>query len=126
MNNARVKAIDLIKKKDLINQRKDKLTDISVGDMGVFSFRIPTLEDISNAEAFRNGEMQDEYLILACCKEPNLRDKELLDAYGVVEPIEIVHKLFMIGEIKMIAVELLKTAGYSEEQVKVISDIKNS
>lgn len=126
MNDAKISAIDLIKKKDLINSKKKKVTEIEVEGMGVFSFRVPTLEDISNSEAFKGGKMADEHLVLNCCVQPNLKDGELLKEFGAVEPIDIIHKVFLIGEVKMIAVKILESAGYREDQIKVIDSVKNS
>lgn len=66
----------------------------------------------------------DDYLVYNCVLEPNLKDKELQKAYGVVSPMEIVNKVFEPGEIAGIAKEIVALAGYVDS-VKVVDDIKN-
>lgn len=45
-------------------------------------------------------------------KEPNLKDKELQDAFGCTSPMDIVEVIFKAGEIPQIAIECMKLAGY--------------
>lgn len=66
----------------------------------------------------------DEYMVYDIVVEPNLKDAELQKAYGCVEPIDIVSKIFNPGTIKGIAQEGLKLAGY-ESNVKAVEDLKN-
>lgn len=66
----------------------------------------------------------DEYMVYDIVIEPNLKDAELQKAYGCVEPIDIVSKIFNPGTIKGIAQEGLKLAGY-ESNVKAVEDLKN-
>lgn len=66
----------------------------------------------------------DEILVYNIVVEPNLKDTELHKAYGCVEPLDIVSKIFDPGTIKGIAQAGLKLAGY-ESNVKAVEDLKN-
>lgn len=126
-----ISAKDLIKKKKLIEDKKDKLIEIEVPNTGTFVFRLPTIEDSEDAEAYgknRNnpGFEQNKYLVHACCVEPRLSDPELLEAFEVTEPIDIVSELFLMGEISSIAMTLVEKAGFDKESYKVVEKAKNS
>ena len=125
-----ISAKDLIKKKKIIEEKKDKQIQIEVPETGTFLFRIPNMLDYEDAEAYGkkrdNGYEENKFLIHACCLEPNLKDSELLEAYGVKNPIDIVDKLFMVGEVSSIATTLVKKAGFDKEAYKVVEKAKNS
>ena len=125
-----ISAKDLIKKKKIIEDKKDKQIEIVVPETGTFLFRVPTLLDYEDAEAYGkkrdNGYEENKFLIHACCLEPNLKDSELLEAYGVKNPIDIVDKLFMVGEVSSIATTLVQKAGFDKDSYKVVEKAKNS
>ena len=62
----------------------------------------------------------DKYLCYECITEPNLKSKEVQDAFGCTEPMDVVDIIFEPGEIPQIAIEWMKLAGYmgGVEQVK--------
>ena len=72
-------------------------------------------------------EMEDgnEYLVYQCCIDPCLKSKELLEAYGVAVPHEIVNEIFEPGEIGAISLKCAELAGYGEGSVRLVEDIKN-
>ena len=72
--------------------------------------------DVSDMEA---GE-GDKYMCYECIKEPDLKSKEVQDAFGCAVPMDIVEMIFAPGEIPQIAVECMKLAGYMDgvKQVK--------
>ena len=125
-----ISAKDLIKKKQLIEDKKDKQIEIEVPETGTFLFRIPTLLDYEDAEAYGkkrdNGYEENKFLLHSCCLEPNLKDPELLEAFEVKNPIDIVDKLFMVGEVSSIATTLVQKAGFDKDSYKVVEKAKNS
>lgn len=126
-----ISAKDLIQKKKLIEDKRDKQIEIEVPDTGTFLFRIPNFIDYEDSEAYgknrkQKGYESNKYLIHACCLEPNLKDPELLEAYEVKNPIDIVDKLFMVGEIQSIANTLVDKAGFDRDAYRVIEKTKNS
>lgn len=126
-----ISAKDLIKKKQLIEDKKDKQIEIEVPETGTFLFRIPNMLDYEDAEAYgknrkQGGVEENKFLIHSCCIEPNLKDSELLEAYGVKNPVDIVSKIFMVGEISSIATTLVGKAGFDKEAYKVVEKAKNS
>jgi hypothetical protein len=72
----------------------------------------------------RELEDGDAYLVYNCVTEPPLKSKELQAAFGCVEPLEIVEKIFDPGEIAMLSVEAVKLAGYIDG-VQPVEEIKN-
>lgn len=122
-------AKELIKKRDLINQKKNKEIEIEVPETGTFIFRLPTLEDYEDSEAYAKGRkkqtLANNYLLHACCLEPNLRDEELLKAYDCKDPVDIIEKILLVGEITSIADALVKKAGFDKDNIKVVDKIKN-
>jgi len=125
-----VSAKDLINNRKLIEDRKDDQVEIEVPDVGAFIFRLPTINDYQDAEAKAKNRSDDptisnKHLIYTCCVEPALNDKELQDAYECNEPIDIVEKLFMIGEITSIAQILVDQAGFNNDYKTVVKKAKN-
>lgn len=73
-----------------------------------------------------DGMMGDAYIVYQCVTDPSLKSKELQEAFECVEPLDIVEKIFLPGEISAIAKELLELAGYDQNGVRnVTDDIKN-
>jgi hypothetical protein len=62
----------------------------------------------------------DKYMCFECITEPNLKSKEVQDAFGCATPMDVVEYIFAPGEIPQIAIECMKLAGYmgGVEQVK--------
>jgi hypothetical protein len=58
-------------------------------------------------------------------KEPNLKDKKLLDHFNVPTPKDLVAKLFLSGEIADIYNEINVLSGYEKEEEEVDKEIKN-
>jgi len=122
-------AKDLIKKRDLINKKKNKEIEIEVPETGTFVFRLPTLEDYEDSEAYAKSRkkqtLANNYLLHACCLEPNLRDMDLLKEFDCKDPVDIVEKILMFGEISSIADILVKKAGFDKDNLAVVDKIKN-
>ena len=125
-----ISAKDLIEKKKLIEDKKDKQIEIEVPETGTFLFRVPNLVDYEDATAYGkkrdNGYEENKFLVHSCCLEPNLKDSELVEAYGVKSPIDIVDKIFMVGEVSTIATTLIQKAGFDKDSYKVVEKAKNS
>ena len=61
-----------------------------------------------------DGRQSDIELIYESVTEPNLKDKNLQEAYGCVAPSDIVPMLFKAGEIGSIASAIMRCAGYGK------------
>lgn len=120
---------DLLKDKEKY-QVKDNVTDeLLIGRLGA-SITICKPERSLCLEAFQMGQdpkqtdKADEYLVYNIVIEPNLKDAQLQKAFGCVEPMDIVHKIFEPGEISSIAQSGLDLAGYAQRLSRV-KDLKN-
>jgi len=114
----------LRRKEQMLESKKQKKTKtLYVKSLdGTITIESPTAAMAREAQDMENG---DEYMVYSCVVEPDLKSKELRDSFGCVEPMEIVEKIFDVGEIPQIAVECLKLAGYVDG-VKAVEDIKNA
>jgi hypothetical protein len=88
---------------------------------GTITVEGPTSALAKDAQEMDNG---DAYLVFECVKDPCLKSKELQEAFGCVEPLEIVEKLFDPGEIPQISVECLRLSGYIDG-VRAVEETKN-
>ena len=117
---------ELIGKRDEIKSKKNNLYELetSIGDIVV---KIPTTQIVSDAWEINDNMQSNQLLILESVINPNLKDRELQEAYGCAEPIDIVPALFQSGEISRIASTLLKLAGFNGDiKSKLYKEIKNS
>ena len=114
---------ELIAKKEELAAKKDTLYDMETS-IGTITVKKP-LKDMV-AESLERDKQSDEYLILNQVVAPNLKDRALQEAYGCMEPLDIVGKIFEPGEIPAIAKEIVRTAGYGADiKVKIHEELKN-
>lgn len=64
-------------------------------------------------------------LILACVKEPDLKDAELCRHYGVVDPLDVAGKMLSVGEYGVLVDAIMDLNGVKEAQDK-LDEAKNS
>ncbi|MBS6644548.1 MAG: hypothetical protein KH366_13295 [Clostridiaceae bacterium] len=64
-------------------------------------------------------------LMLACVKEPDLRDAELCKYYGVVDPLEVLGKMLSVGEYRTLSEAVLQINGMKNKKEK-LKEAKNS
>ncbi|MCI1593214.1 phage tail assembly chaperone [Heyndrickxia oleronia] len=120
---------DLIKDKERIQPKENVTKELLVERLGATvtirraerSLVLDTI-DLANDDNFKGNS--DEFFVYNIVTEPNLKDTELQKVYGCVEPTDIVHKIFEVGEITSIAQEGMKLAGYNDK-VTPVDDLKN-
>lgn len=110
---------DLIAKREEIKERKAQKMTINTS-IGEIVAKKPSAYLM--AEAMGLEEHNDEYLVYNCIEEPNLKDKDLQEAYECHDPIDIVSKLFEFGEVKAISEVLVKSVGMGKKLDHVILD----
>lgn len=123
----KVTLLELIKNKDKYRADKEYTEDVFIERLeGDITIKKPSralcLEGADLADDI-NGK-SDVHMVYNCCVEPNLKDKELQQAYDCKEPDEIVEKIFTPGEISQISRILFEIAGYSSG-VERVKDLKN-
>ena len=105
---------ELLKRKEqMLESKKIKKTqDLYVKSIdATITIEEPTGALCRDANDMDPGE-GDKYLCYECIKEPNLKSKEVQDAFGCAEPMDVVDIIFAPGEIPQIAIECMKLAGY--------------
>lgn len=115
---------DLIARKEqMLESKKTKKTkELYIKSLdSTITIESPTGALAKEAQEMENGDI---HMVYSCVSEPCLKSKELQTAFNCIEPMEIVEKIFDIGEIPQIAVECLKLAGYLDG-VKAVDEIKN-
>ena len=123
--NTKITLQELIRRKEqmLESKKKPKTGTLYIKSLdGTITIESPTASMAKESQDMENG---DAYIVYSCVKEPCLKSKELQEAFGCIDPMEIVEKIFEPGEVPMIAVECLKLAGYIDG-VKAVDDLKNS
>ena len=123
--NTKITLQELIRRKEqmLESKKKPKTGTLYIKSLdGTIIIESPTASMAKESQDMENG---DAYIVYSCVKEPCLKSKELQEAFGCIDPMEIVEKIFEPGEIPMIAVECLKLAGYIDG-VKAVDELKNS
>ena len=114
---------ELIAKKEELAAKKTEPVNF-VTSIGTVTVKKPTKSMV--AEALERGDDGDAYLIINQVVEPNLKDPELQEAYGCAEPLDIIGKLFLPGEVVNFARAIMRTSGYGVDiEVEVHKDLKN-
>ncbi|SET55465.1 Phage XkdN-like tail assembly chaperone protein, TAC [Natronincola peptidivorans] len=119
---------ELLAQKEQLKNKKAKVVDLYIESLDAeIAVVTPSTSIIleAQAEGERDAVRADTYLIFNSVKEPNLKDVELQKAYGCVEPLDIVEKIFLPGEISSIASEIMKLAGYGSVVSRAGKEVKN-
>lgn len=117
---------DLIKRKDELQENKKKTVKIYVESLdGYIVANKPDRALIADAQELDNNIESNIHLVTYCVVEPNLKDKEAQETFGVHTPKELLQSIFNDGEISNMADELLRQAGFKEGNVKLVKDLKN-
>ena len=105
---------ELIRRKEQMLEAKKtrKKQDIYIRSLdAIITVQEPDTGLCRDAAEMSDGE-GDVYMCYESVVEPNLKDKELQEAYGCASPMDIVNMIFAPGEIPQIAIECMKLAGY--------------
>lgn len=118
---------DLIAQREQIKNKRKNTYDLETS-IGVITVKQPTAKLIEETLKIEgSGRQSDIELIYESVVEPNLKDKDLQQAYGCTVPSDIVPMLFQTGEIGAIAVAIMRCAGYGRSiDYKIHEDVKNS
>ena len=118
----------LLQRRGIIEKRLDAKVELETG-LGVFRFRVPTINDIRDASGYQVGgvDRENEMMIYICSDEPNLREKEIQESFVGENGhfLDVVEKIFLPGEIQQLAENLMIKAGYERKAVKVMEEVKN-
>ena len=91
--NTKITLEELIRRKEqmLESKKKPKTETLYIKSLdGTITIESPTAAMAREAQDMENG---DAYMVYSCVTEPCLKSKELRDAFGCVEPMEIVEKI---------------------------------
>ena len=75
-------------------------------------------------EAFDGGEYRAR-LVVECTVFPDFKQKELCDAYGVVDPLDVSRKMFNSGEYARLIDEIMEINGHKDIE-ELNEEAKNS
>ena len=89
----------------------------------------PTNEIVNDAFEYKDGEKGDQFLLYTCVVDPDLKElgKDLKEDGTIANYIDVVDYLFKPGELRYLAGEAVKMAGYGDDMVakKKVDEIKN-
>ena len=122
-----VTVADLIAQRDKIKNKRKDLYDLETS-IGTITVKQPTAKVVDETLKIEGGGRQSDIeLIYESVVAPNLKDKDLQQAYGCTAPSDIVPMLFKTGEIGHIASAIMRCAGYGKYiDYKIHEDVKNS
>ena len=117
----------MIAQREKIKNKRKNTYDLETS-IGVITVKQPSAKLIEETLKIENGGRQSDIeLIYASVVDPNLKDKDLQQAYGCTAPSDIVPMLFQTGEIGAIAAAIMRCAGYGKAiEYKIHEDVKNS
>lgn len=130
-NEKKVSALDLLLRPELPDVRKslpEKQVEVKrlsglTGEPVVFTLRALSYNEIRRVQD-KPREDQAISAVLYGCKDPDFRDKRLLDPErGVATPLDVIKARLNPGEIDELYVELQLLSGYLR---KTLSEIKNA
>lgn len=117
---------DIISKKEQILDSKKKIGKIFIKSLdGYIVVEKPDKALMADSQEFDNPVDSNIHVVSHCIIEPNLKDKETQKKFGVYTPKELLETIMEDGEIGTIAEKLLDMAGYGNNGVKLVKDLKN-
>lgn len=129
-NEKKVSALDLLLRPEVPDARKalpekrvevTRLSEIA-GEPVIFTVRALSYSEIRKVQD-KPREDQAVCAVLYGCKDPDFRDKRLLDPErGVVMPPDAVKAKLTAGEIDELYIEIQKLSGYLR---KTLAEVKN-
>ncbi len=73
-----------------------------------------------------NNEKFAAKLAVECTVYPNFKDKELLDSYGLIDPCEVIEKIFNLpGEYAELIDAVLDINGFDDKFEDLVEEAKN-
>lgn len=72
-----------------------------------------------------NEEMFNYLTIVKACVVPNWEDPELLDALGVIDPIDAIKQKLLFGEVAQLLQAIAELNGFDKDDAEQIDEIKN-
>lgn len=130
-NEKKVNALDLLLRPELPDVRKTlpekrvevkRLTELA-GEPVIFTLRAMTYNETRQVQD-KPREDQAVTAVLYGCKDPDFRDKRLLDAEkSVVTPLDAIKTKLTAGEIDELYIEIQKLSGYI---YRTLREVKNA
>lgn len=115
---------DLIANAEKIKSKKAEKKDLYIKSLDA-TITIEKPERSTVLDSYELGEEgSNAYLVYECVVEPNLKDAKLQETFGA-KGYEILDKIFDPGEVDSIAKEIVSFAGYGNNSVQVVNEIKN-
>lgn len=72
-----------------------------------------------------NQKLYTNLLLVECCVEPDFKREEICQRYGVVNPIDVPHKMLLTGEYAKLVTFTMETCGFKNTD-DLMEEAKNS
>lgn len=96
-----------------------RLTETLNNDV-IFKIKALSLDKLKELRETNSGDFYIHTIIEGVI-EPSLKDKNLIEKFSAITPVDLVKKLLVAGEIEDVYLEISKLSGYSGS---TIEDIK--
>ncbi len=130
-NEKNVSVLDLLLRPEVPDARKalpekrvevERLSEIA-GEPVIFTLRALSYKEVRDLQD-KPREDQAVSAVLYGCKDPDWRDKRLLDPEkGIVTPLDAIKARLTAGEIDELYMEIQKLSGYLR---KTLAEVKNA
>lgn len=90
-------------------------------------FRAGSLDEMKEVGESANGNDAEEmkYTIYNLATDPDFKNKDLREKYGVARPVDIVSAILLGGEILSVYTAIMKLSGYDRNAGMDIEEVKN-
>ncbi|MCL6625519.1 MAG: hypothetical protein K6T68_02895 [Alicyclobacillus shizuokensis] len=98
-----------------------------LGQPFFISYRAGTLDELKEIGENANGDDTEEmkWVIYTLSTDPDFKNKDLREKYGVTRPVDIVSTILLGGEILMVYNAIMRLSGFERGRGVNVDDIKN-
>jgi len=98
-----------------------------LGQPFFINYRAATLDELNEIgeKAGKSDAEEMKWTIYELSTDPDFKNKELREAYGVTRPVDIVSTILLGGEILMVYSAMMKLSGFDKGAQVDVEEIKN-
>ncbi len=116
---------DILNRKEYFNNKNKETKELFIKRLDAnIVISKPDIELCSDCQDMDNNHETNKYFVYEIIQEPNLKDTKLHEEFGIDNPLDIIDKIFDVGEVNGISTEGMKFAGFYEG-VEVVEELKN-
>ena len=105
------------------------ISDRFVDEEGnILPFKIRNISSKELADIHRligeNKHLADAHIVAKCCIEPNFKSVELQNHFNLLNDVDLIEKVLLVGEINKLSIAILKLSGYDKSFEGLVQEAK--